>query len=350
MRQTVKFTDFMDEVQTWANGNHDDYSQTGSWDFAPNGQFGNLNFKPAGMGDLFKVDAQDAGIISQRAFTQICKRFHVPGDWAANKAHCPDELLTQVMNWKFQNDPDQATLVRQHDLGDGVNQVRGVLSDEYVTFDHIEIMNSVAAILKDNNIPVEVFRPEVGDTLRAFLLIGDGYFGGGPETKDGGLRPAVWVANDELGGSAVHIDGGVWRQVCTNGMIAADRSSEKFRIFHRWNTKPLLNTLVNEALAVAFKLSEAAATKFLEKQNETIPLTSLTDIVSSWSTKYQMPDSFQKEWETAAKLNSDGETLTLWDVINGVTAIARDLENADTRENAERMAGDLVFAPAIRAR
>jgi hypothetical protein len=100
---------------------------------------------------------------------------------------------------------------------------------------------------------------------------------------------------------------------------------------------------VNDAIAVAMKLTEKAAEAFLGMQDDLIPAENLSDIVSGWSKRFSIPEQTRISWDEAvAAISRRQENVTRFDVINEATYLAASLENADTRETLERMAGEMV--------
>jgi len=124
-------------------------------------------------------------------------------------------------------------------------------------------------------------------------------------------------------------------------LIAGWSRASEFAFIHRWHQTPQhLKVKINEAIASAMKLSEATAIKYLETEAVQIKPTNLGDIVKDWGDKYGLALSTQENWlELTGSMG-----ITQYDLITAATETARDLENTDSREDMERMAGDLVYA------
>jgi hypothetical protein len=246
---------------------------------------------------------------------------------------------------------DKTWLVRQRDEGD---TVRGILSDEYKPYNHVQLVKAVEAALQYEGMDVEVLLKQFSDELRAYLILPqinyDAPNGNGNGSADGGgtggITPAVYLGNSEVGSGKVRINPGGFRSYCTNGLIYGwqSRGQDTFALIHRWHTEAEMAILVNEAIVRALKMSEEGAQKFIESQTVTLQTEKVGDLVEAWARKYGIKVGTKEKLEAMTQVRtSDAGRYTLFDFINDTSQVARDLENAVEAETLEVMAGDLVY-------
>lgn len=348
MARIMEIAEFVSAVHDWNSTLHDDIVNTAAMRY--DGENRSIVFQAQDSASaLFGEAAASTGWLTDLGLQHLCNFMGVPAGWIKSD-DCPTALAQQVFDWKFLNTEARELMLRQRSNENGCNVVRAIMSEKYTRFDHIKLVDALASALDTIGAPVKIFRPEVGDELRAYAFIesidfggsdGSAYDGGG----NGGLKPAIYIRNSETGGSKVRIIGGLYRSYCGNGCIFGWQSEDVFSFAHRWKTEASLAMLVNEAIAVALKMSESAANEFIAKQNVRIQPTSLKGIISDWASKYGIATTSKEHWLEAvtATANNNG-SITAFDVINEATFMASRMADAGERELVERMSGDMVFA------
>jgi len=295
--------------------------------------------------------------LTRTAFSQLNSKLHGPNfDWLTSEDHCDDPLRERVFNEIIRNRENTEVLLRSK--GD---LIRAVLSDQYSVFDHIDFIDLIERGLSsmgsvgDN---VRVHNAQIGDVMRAFILLPDitvnndpGAGGGtsrpqGYSPNGGGLHPAVYISNSEVGTGKVRLTGGVFRKVCSNGMIMGWRNNSSIAITHRFTNRELVAVEVIGMMEKAFQMSEAAITKFVEAQHVALVEGSLQRLASRWAEKYGLPKEFSTKWEAGAQqeaINNGRHAMetTLFDFLNGATYLAHTADY-ETAETIQRMAGDLL--------
>jgi hypothetical protein len=355
MSNFISFSDFRTHVHDWDSENSDAMANTRTMklldDYSINftGKSGEdcPLFGSAKMVDDYEVPVDD------HAARQLAERLGIPFSWIANPDKCPPELRSLVHNWKFENQPPRDFLMRMHGKR---YHLRAVLSDEYTPFDHATMIDTVTAAINHTSLDVKVVKPHIGNNLSAYIMV-EGIRFDDPNSQrpmgdgggSGGLYPAVYISNSEIGTGKARILGGLYRSYCENGMIVGWEVANKFSVTHRWSTPQHLQLLANEAIAQALQLSEDAAMGFLEAQAQAIRPSKLNEIVKGWSKKYTITTSKADQWLEALTAISDRGTVTYADAINEATHLANRTDNPDTVQELERMAGDMVMAtPAPR--
>lgn len=288
---------------------------------------------------------------------QLAERFGVPARWSFDDEKCPKGLRGLIYNWKFGNKDIDELLIRTRSLleGDEISMqvVRGILSKQYRPFDNHQLVDSVVTAFETKGIDphdIKIMRPRVNDDLQATLILpGIEFDRNGnerPTAADGGggggIKPAVYIRNSEVGRSKVRIHGGTYRSFCENGLIYGWNVTDEFAFIHRGQKH--LGLLVNEAIADALHMSERGAELYLEKMATGIDETNLGGIVEDWSKKYGILLDSKEQWTEMVNTHARVSGVSEFDLINDLTYVARATENHEERETLERMAGDMVFA------
>lgn len=288
------------------------------------------------------------GSLNDHAFNQLQSRLDGPGvRWLGNDAKCPADLRATIMNALIEARDNMRFLLRQKD-----DAFRAVLSDQYTPFDHHQLVGLVADAVEQ--MPSEfvnsakVHRAEVGDELRAWVLFPAITFGPDPRGQNGGLHPAIYLRNSEIGTASVRVHGGTFRAFCSNGTIYGWETGEAFRISHRFLSVNTMRLTIADAVVAALKMSEKAAQKFIDAQEVHLVPSKVNDLINEWAGKYGIEIDSKETWSSMVK----GESLSLgrandprlFDVINGLTFAAQS-RGEDERELMERMAGDLLAIP-----
>lgn len=354
MSNEMNINQFHDKIQNWNADLEDAKSSTDSMLLREDWL---LDFKAGEMesvaGSLFA--GQEVVVpqmierveVSDRAQSQLAGRLGIPVRWIQDPEKCPPSLREIVFNWKFHYEDSKELLMRMNG-GD----LRAVLSDQYTPFDHLELVSAVYDALKINDMleHVKVVKSHVGDEMSAYLIIPEINFDTGEDRPisdgggTGGLIPAVYLSNSEVGSGSARIHGGLFRSYCTNGMIFGWQAESSFRITHRFKNKNQIALLANEAIAEAMKLSEKGAHRFMEAQHRKILPARLDSLVNMWGSKYGIGVERAENWLEAVTAQSGADQPTYADVINEATHMANRTESRQVREDLERMAGEMVFA------
>lgn len=320
------WNDFKDNVIEWSKLNFDMTENT-------------RNIKlDAVMDSISVVTIADLGLIqcgelTDWALGQLTERLQGPRwKWINEKSPNVEVTRNLLADLIKHRDPADLLLRCRED-----GQVRGVLSSSFTPYDNAQLVSAIDHALSQNGMTedVEVWRSQIGDNLRAFVMLPHSIGGNG--AGPGGLRPGFHINNGETGGSATRLSGGLYRSSCENSLQV--RTAESFRYVHRWHqSETHMALMVNEGIVGALKLSEEAAHKFLDLQAVSLRPSSIKTLMDEWSEKYSITVKAQENWlERVAG-------YTAFDLVNGLTEVARDTESVEVREDLEIAAGDLVYA------
>jgi hypothetical protein len=320
--------------------------------------------------------------VGQHAFGQLAERLDAPPTrWLLDERHVDGELRARVMNDMLQYRESVTVLLRHK-----ADLLRAVLSDQYSVFNHTDAVDLVAGALGqmgDLGGDVQVQNPQVGDVLRAYVLLprvtitkdpsarggdqavltpdtgnthgprGHEWTGGDPRGNGGGLHPAVYLTNSEVGTGRVRIHGAMFRAVCSNGAIVGWKQGEGLDLVHRNLSRRTIASAMADALVEAFRMSEDAVNRFVASQAILLEPGKIAGLAREWGDKYgiSLPniEAWTKMVDAEAGANGRREIPALFDLVNAATFLAQSVGGADEREALERVGGDLLYAELPRA-
>jgi len=338
---------FVEQAAEWAKDNFDAVASLEEVDFQSPAAL-HVPIKGSAEALFNAAGPKTETLMTRHAQLQFAGRLAVPGDWLFDDDRCPNPLRQMVADWKLRNTQAE-WMIRMRDKGDAL-ATRAVLSSEYRPYNHDQFARALRDAVETSGIRPNVLMRQWGDEMRAYLVIDEIDFGRhrpDPGSADGGgnggLHPAVYIGNSEIGTMGVSIGPGTYRSYCDNGVIYGWRDSEHFRIIHRWYSEAEMALKVSEAIVNAFRLSEEAAQKFIETQMVGLKKQRLDDLVETWASKYGLLVSSKEAWQQMVKVHAaEREEYTLYDLVNDASFAARDLDRPDQTAALEILAGRLV--------
>lgn len=365
--KAAPFSGLVDRVRAYAEGCFDQSSESRGLGYEAGDVLRYVGVD-AGAGELFGEPAavEQRGQLTGHALGQLVERLDGPPmRWLGDERHTDSLLRADVMNALIRRRESSDLLVRRRG-----ELVRAILSDEYSPFSHVDFLDLVGGALGqlgDLGRDARVHNAQVGDELRAYVLLPRVVFGADPGAGRGGngspalgggpngaLHPAVYVSNSEIGTGKVRIHGGLFRVVCSNGAIRWQSDEGGLELVHRGLSARTIAHAVADALVSALKLSEDLARVFLASQAVLVAPGRIEALCKSWGDKYGLSVGTVDEWRAMVAPEAihngrggEGEAVALFDVVNAATYAAHKLTPAE-REQVERMAGDLVYADVSR--
>lgn len=298
-----------------------------------------------------KYTASIATTPNDHAWSQLVEKFDAPPQsWLTNDKRCPVKMRSIIMNHLARDyRPDADLFIRMK--GD---HTRAVLSSSYTNYDNLEMLETVQKICNQNGLQTEVYRPAIGDFFSAYILLPAITFdadGSGHTDKEGGLHPGLYVSNGETGNSATRTAGGLWRYTCSNGAIIGYTRDQdnSLKIIHRHHDSYTYSRIITNGILAGLQMSEAAAAAYLAStelpagENDQIK-----KLVNTWADKYGISITNKEDWLKAVAGEAIGsgrtkDTAMVVDVFNAATSTARSIDNAEEREQVERLAGDYLM-------
>lgn len=289
------------------------------------------------------------GTLTPYALEQLTYRLDAPpARWLLDSSHCPEEEKVKIINDLLDLRPEQKTLLRSKG-----ETIRAVLSDRYTKFDNTTLVEMLGEAVQGLGTEARVHRAEVGDELRAYVLLPQITFAPDPSSRpgnhpgNGGLHPAIYVRNSEIGSGSAGFYGGLYRASCENGAIYGwNRDADRaFSFRHAYVQEATMRVLVAEAIGVALNMTEEAAARFVASQEVHLEPPNLRGIVDGWAAKYGLSVEASTNWLAAVTSESAAygrvDDPRAFDLINAATYTAQ-ARPALERELMERAAGEML--------
>jgi hypothetical protein len=336
----MTLAEFVERANDFAASNSDTLAQQQSFVF--NGR--TMSYQANSDTPLFGNGLFMYGNLTDWAYRQVVERLDGPPvSWIGEGDHCPPELHDHILNTLASERDTARLLVR----GRG-EAIRAVLSDQYTVFDHHEFLPMVAAAVGSLGIEENLHKAYIDDHMRAYILFPQVSFGEDPGDREhGGLHPAFYISNNEIGGGGIRIAPAVYRSICSNGAIFGWREKGNgVFIRHRWIDHSLMNRLVANAIAESLEMSEAAAKMFMDSVTIPVAERSLRPLVDRWASKYGLSVPQKDNWLGAITIEAGSygrsEDIRAFDVVNALTLMAQGEKSVASQESLEIMAGDVL--------
>lgn len=331
----MKIQELVEKIRRDSIDKHDATLSVGDINYHGEGCFG---YSPEPT--LFNRSPEPARVTTNDyAYRQLVGRVDGPSPrWL--RGPCPPSLENEVVSSMMGVHSDDKLFIRMRG-----QQCRAVLSSEYTPFDNSEFVSIITEYIHQEGLDVDVNKAIVGDRMRAYFMLPGITFDNGDH---GELHPAIYIRNSEVGDGSARITGGLYRSVCTNGMIYGWKRESSAKIQHRWYNRQMVIALVSTAIVEGFQASEEAAKKFIASQSINIEPKSMDGLLERWAKKYNISQESADDWR-GASIGNAGEygrpnEVTLMDVINGATYVA---QRQDDPEPFERMAGAMLEGVSI---
>lgn len=219
------------------------------------------------------------------------------------------ELLADVVGWLGRSDDTwKFRCDRRGRTNFSLDTVRGVVSERYVPFDNVDLLNALAPIVEARDLRVEALRQDDGHmNLRLLMANPMEAFGyTDPEASD--IKGGYVVRNSEIRLAAVSVAALVYRVICTNGLIAPVGDQSIFRQIHYGQPAERVRAMLPEAIQQVDRQQEVMFTAYAEKSHE---IFTLSDAVRIASRIGKGADLNKGEVEALIKIVSDDAARTL---------------------------------------
>lgn len=153
--------------------------------------------------------------ITDRVHEQIASRAEIPRNFYNELRENHRDLFEDMVN-KLIRASDTPILMRCAN-----RELRGFMSNRYRRLDSVEVLQNILPAFNDGreiDVPNSSFRFDERTGRMTLKII----FRDGGTDDHGGLRYGLFVENGEFGGKQLEITPGVFRMICSNGMISGD--------------------------------------------------------------------------------------------------------------------------------
>lgn len=153
--------------------------------------------------------------------------------------------------------------------------------------------------------------------------------------------------NSETGSASFGLATFLYNYVCGNHIVWGAEEFNELRIIHKRSSPyrfrvdaiPLLNKFV------ASRSLESDIKSMVNRAMETATANSLDETLKRYQGKRFTKKEIESAWE--AGINQGEDVTTVWGMVQGLTAVARDLPHIDKRVNLERRASALLPTKTI---
>jgi len=283
------------------------------------------------------------------AFGQLSQYANCPASYLRR---LPAELAAINLQWGLERDAirDDALILGQ---SNGSNVLRAMTSTSYGRIWDRQVVESVERVNHDGRwvIPSASYQgrnPKRATTLYAsdrdvFLFLVDPSH---PVEVNGETLFRGFITwNSEVGSAVFGLTTFLYRVVCDNRIIWGATDVKELRIRH---TGGAPERFAYEGASYLRRYSEESTTQITSAishaQRYELPPSATEKAEVRWE-KWLTSRGFtgtQARGAVGSALAEEGQVKSLWDIVNGVTAYARQISHADERVKVEAMAGKLL--------
>ena len=256
---------------------------------------------------------------------QMCKYININGSFFARcNSKNRQGLFDQFNADTLKEDPLKEVFVRTHR-----GNVRGVLSNNYGTFDDLRLFQMIKNILGDKIGDVEVRSfckdDDSGHTNMQFFWKNDNIDigtlpNGGPDI----IKRGFDCGNSELGMGSVRIAPMIWRQWCTNGAVRAVASQSS--LMRHFGDPKLLEKKIGALIYNMDKFHCEMIERFKKAKQEHITKIEIEKFIRETAKSYSMNDD-QAKLVLDAWHKEEGDSK--FHVANAFTRAAHEAEAFD---------------------
>jgi hypothetical protein len=279
------------------------------------------------------------------AFGQLASYARAPGSYLRE---LPVELAAINLQWGLERNPvqDLAVVLGQTD---GDHQLRSMTSTTYGRIWDTEVVDAVININRDGHWQVPEASYQSTDPKRATTLYASDrdvfIFLVDPnhpvEVAGETLFRGFFAWNSEVGSAVFGLKTFLYRFVCNNRIVWGATDVKEIRIKHTGRARDRFADEGQQYLRryAAESARKTVATIERAKRFE-LPDRSKGSTWESWLKSRGFTEAQAKAAVHSAR--EAGEPRSLWDIINGVTASAREIPYTDQRVKLETQAGKLM--------
>lgn len=291
----------------------------------------NLSFSKVSNELFSKVRLLDCENYTDFGFKSMGRVANFPAPFVRELNASDSELAQQIvknrLNHYFFSEQKKPFTIREFG-----GKIAGVVSDKYAYFDDNEVVdileNSPLSKMQFENVYItpERFHLRAIDRDNPFRIDGD----------DSNMFFTFFVDNSMVGASSFRVRFGVYRQVCSNGLIIPHKEFVVVKQVHR-GTKDIAAIFNSQVAMISEKRNE-----IIEMLNTSSDVESkIEELSEEYKADYLAKKLNTSKAETEKIIMLYNETYggkTKWALVNAITEFARDVNNLDRREMLETRA------------
>lgn len=287
--------------------------------------------------------------VSEQGFKQLCQQLSgeikLPYDYLV-KMHEKDPMqFASIVNYHLERASDTERVLRGMREEDGSLNIRGIVSKNYTKFDNLDaldvFMKSMATQGIDDYQLKTTSVSENGMFLRFVLPSSGVNFGSSYEGKEDWNYISIDLVNGEVGNKALKIISSVYRQVCTNGMVALDTVDS---LNKRHSGQSDISGDMRKAISSGIIIGEKSLQEL--KVARGIEIVSPYETISKYAKQAKLSEAQAKTVRENYEIEKDHNLMS---IINAFTRTARDTSVIDKRLELERFASRILSTELKRA-
>lgn len=311
-------------------------------------QIKDLVFKPNGKLTTQRALLNNTGTemgLTDWALSQYSQRMNIPPKYSKFLSTENPSLLAKNMNEM------KSTLIRNGGLSDDKwmllrtrvsnnkpNLLRGFLTQSYTPLDNLELVNIVYDIANQLGGVPQIFRNDDRYLFLRLIVPEMSYTVKRPDGKEDTFYTLINIWNSEVGYSSVRLSVGLFRLVCSNGMMKLETGDE-FTKIHRFGTSMMLQSDIKSFIETSSNGLSDLVDMYTE--SATINVENPIDKIKKLSKKYKL-----RKIDTNNIVNAyDMEPMNnVYGIINAFTRGAQfgTKNNPEIREEIERVAYSIL--------
>lgn len=270
--------------------------------------------------------------MSDLALCQLCAKIGVPAGYIQNCFKLgKEDLAAENMN-RWLEDYEKELFIRTYE-----ERVRGVLSSKYSVLDVPDILDVLEDCVNISQYKIKgYFLNEERLHLR---LVGKEMLPIAGED----LFPGIFVDSSDVGRSTLNVQFGIYKQVCTNGLVVAKVGGTLFNQKHIGIRSEDFFEGLKQSLGRIDELSEYAVEMVQFAKNKPLDFKDEDRMKEFIGYVRNLTKLSQKDAEELPKLIEDKYESNMFGLINGITDIAQKF-TLERRLDLERIAGNLLVA------
>ena len=285
---------------------------------------------------------------SHWAFGQLARSISAPADYLRS---LPTDLAVKCMNDGLSRSPrETAKFMTIQSEGDGFNTLQAVTSQTYGRIWDADCVSAVENLVEKSDgkfFNPKAYNLETGSTepsglyasdrdVFMFMIDGGSRLDVGPRAK---LNRGFFVWNSEVGAKTFGLTTFLFNEVCGNHIVWGAQNVKNLVIRHSKNGPDRFDAQAMPALMQYVNSSVAEEESTIRKaMHTTLPQ---GDAFDSWIKQFKFNKSEIREAIAVAN-KEEGKCETVWDLMQGFTAYARDFDFIDARMDLQKRAADLL--------
>lgn len=296
---------------------------------------------PETVDDLNKLSLQIDGNemdFSHWSFGQLASLAKAPAGYLRT---LPGQLVRDNLHYALAYNREIEEVKLYHDA----DHLRAITGPKYGRVDDYEVVEAVQSILDTGRwVPAdEHMGLRVSDrSVNMFLIDQENpvVVGKAPDGSDDTMFRGLRISNSEVGHSSLKVEGFTFRSYCLNGCIFGMRESDTINIRHsanaphRWarEVQPAIERYANEdGMKLIEAVQEAKDAKVADDNDKAL----------AWLTNRGLSRKQANAAIDRVQTEEGRNPRTAWDMLQGITAIARDIPHVDERSELERIGGKI---------